>query len=126
MIATLVRSAAMLSVSLVLIGWQAGFRGAKPKTAGLGEVLLMLAMLLVANVAMVVIASTLFSPFLASLPRNEWVALPGEIGIRSVGAISGLWTASILLQCAQNVGRRFYGVPAEPIEWVKPSRKPRR
>jgi hypothetical protein len=126
MTATLIRSSLMLCVSLALVGWQAGWRGAKPASASLGEGIIILFMLLVANVAAVVMASTLLSPLLAMLPRGEWSAVPGEVVIRSASAISGLWTASILLQCAQNIGRRCYGLPLEPIEWVNPPKNRRR
>lgn len=125
MIGALARSTLLLCVSLAFVGWQAGWRGKKSGSASLGEGILILCMLLVANVAAVVITSTLFAPLLARLPRGEWSAVPGEIAIRSASVISGLWTASILLQWAQNIGRCSFGLPCKPIEWVKPTIKDR-
>ena len=126
MIATLARSSLMLCVSLAVVGWQAGWRGAKPGSAGVGEAILTLLSLLMANVAMVVMASTLSSPLLATLPADEWSAVPGLIAIRSMSIISGLWSASVLLQSAQNMGRRLYGLPLEPIQWIGLPKKPLR
>ena len=125
MIATLVRAALTLSVSLALVGWQAGWRGTKPGSAGLGEVILILCALLGANVASVVITSTLLGPLLPAIPGDGWAAVPGEIAIRSTIVISGVWSASILCQCAQNIGRSWYGAPLEPIEWVNLPNKAR-
>jgi hypothetical protein len=127
MVATLVRSFLVHVVSLSVVGWQEGWRGTKPGGAGFGEAILMVLMVIIVNVAAVVIVGTLSTPLLANMPRDEWLHFLGGIIIRSVSIIFGLWIASILIQCAHNIGRRFYGLPLEPIVWInQQKKKPRR
>jgi hypothetical protein len=126
MIATLVRSSVMLCVALAFVGWQAGRRETKSGSAVIGEAMLMVIMLITVNVATVVIARTLTAPFLAALPRGGWSSFPVEVIVTALNVVLGLWTASILLQFAQNIGRRTYGLPTEPIEWIRHPNKSRR
>lgn len=125
MAATFLRSTLMLVASLAVVAWGTVTTEAKHSKAGLGVLLPVIVAMLVTNVATVVMAGTCSRPLLTFLPHNEWMALPGEIVIRASSAVFGLWAASILLQCAQNVGRRLSGLSAEPIEWIRLPKKPR-